>query len=153
MKIQKLEKWLLLEQSGELSPRKCRRLELELTRSPEARKLRRELRLINESICGADVELSPWMATRIHVQLRGEIESTAVFSGAWKPALALAACFVIALGFWNFQGKQAATSANVVQTASIEESAVWDDSLGDDLSELENLILALSDSSFDIMEM
>lgn len=153
MKIRKIERWLLLEQSGELSARRRNRLARELARSQTARRLRDELRLLNESVCEADADVSPRALTRMNARLRDETNAGIVFSNAWKPALAFAACLIMALGLWTFQGKQVPAETADVQTESGSESALWDDPLGEDLSELEDLIVALSDTSFDIMEM
>lgn len=154
MKLKKLEQWILLEQSGELSVRRQKRLACELARSPEARRLRDELRLVSRSIREPAAAPSPWMATRIDAQLRREPSSAPLLiSNVWKPVLAMAACLAVALGLWTFQGEQVRSEPAAVPTAAVNESDVWDDSLGEDLSELEDLIVALSDSSFDIMEM
>jgi ferric-dicitrate binding protein FerR (iron transport regulator) len=150
MKNKKIEQWLLLEQSGELSRRKRKQLSRELSSSSDARRLRDELQLLSRSVQIEQAAPSPWMTTRIDAQLRQKH----VFSKPWKkPVLALAACLVAAIGFLNFQGRQVISESTVAQVAMIDESDIWDDSIGDELSELEDMMLALSDSPFDIMEM
>lgn len=153
MNAKKLEKWLLLEQSGELSAPKRKKLEQELIQSPDARRLKDELQLLKSSMGETDVEISPWTVKKIHSRLCNQPVASLLFSNVWKTSLALAACLAVLIGILNFQGTQVATESAVAELASVDESDIWDDSLGEDLDELENLIVALSGSSFDIMEM
>jgi ferric-dicitrate binding protein FerR (iron transport regulator) len=151
MKTNKLEKWLLLEASGELSPRQLRQLDRELTASEDARALRQELGRLKGSILLPEIEPSPWTVARIAARLREERHPAFLFSNGWKPALALAACLILVVGIFNFHGKQNSSSlATVVAAAGVD---VWNDPLEEDLSRLERQIMAISGDSLDTMEM
>jgi hypothetical protein len=148
MKTQKLEKLLLLEQTGELSPRRCRKLDS----CSEAQEKRAELKAFCASVPTVDVEPSPWAVARISARLRDERGSALIFSNHWKPAWALAACLIVVSGILNFHGNQnSSTVVAAVSAASAE--GVWNDPLEEDLSRLENLIVAISGDPLDIMEM
>lgn len=151
MKTEKLEKLLLLEQSGELSPGQRRRLECELSASDNARRLREELSLLSRSVCKPAAEPSPWTVARIAARLHEERQPAVNLSCILKPVLALAAGLVLVINIWNFHGKQVpSTSAAVVSAAGVD---VWNDPFEGDLSRLENLIGTISGDPLDIMEM
>ncbi len=149
MKKKKLEKWLLLEASGELSLRQLHRLGRELAASEEARILRQELGRLRGSILLPEVEPSPWTVARIAARLREERRPAFLFSNAWKPALALAACLMVAVGIFNFHGNPAFSSV-AVAASGVD---VWNDPLERDLSRLESQIAAISSDSLDIVGM
>ncbi len=147
MKKEKLEKWILLEQSGELSSQKLRLLERELTSSKNAQALRIELRTLTNAVVQPDVELSPWTVTKIDARLRRERRAVLNL----KPILAVAAGLAVITGIMNFHGDQtSSTPAIVIASAGVD---VWSDPLEKDLNKVENLILAISGTSLDIMEM
>lgn len=151
MKTKKLEKWLLLEQSGELSLRQLRSLRRVLASSEEARALRNELGCFKESIILPEIEPSPWSVTRISARLSEEHRPVSVFSRVWKPVLALAACLTVIAGVLNFHGEQTSSApVAVLATAGVD---VWDDPLEEDLSRLENQIAAISGDPLNLMEM
>jgi ferric-dicitrate binding protein FerR (iron transport regulator) len=151
MKRKKLEKWLLLEASGELSPRQLRRLDRELAVSEDARALRQELGRLKGSIFLPEIEPSPWTVTRIAARLREDRRSVLTVTQALRPILALAACLTLVVGILNFHGKQNSSSlATVVAAAGVD---VWNDPLEEDLSRLERQIMAISGDSLDTLEM
>ena len=151
MKTRKLEKWLLLEQSGELSPRQFRLLNHELAVSDDARRLRLELNMLSSSINKPEVEPSPWAVTRIAARLHGERLPGFNFHKILKPVFALAAGLIIVAGISNFHGVQtSSTSAVAFTVAGVD---VWDDPFEKDLCNLENLIASISGDPVDIMEM
>ena len=152
MKTVKLEKWLLLEQSGELSPRQLRRLGRELSVSEEARVLRNELRRLKGSIILPETDLSSWTVATITARLREEHRPVVYFYKILRPALALAACLLITTGILNFHGQQISSTSTAVVVAAAEVD-VWNDPFEEDLSKLENLIVAMSGDPLDIMEM
>jgi hypothetical protein len=152
MKTNKLEKLLLLEQSGELSPKQRCRLEHELQVSDKARKLRSDLSMLSGSINKPDVELSPWTVARIDARLREKSRPALTPSVLWKPALALAAGLTIISGVFSFHGKPT-SSAPVSAVVAMAEVDVWNMPFEEDLIKLENLIVAISDHPADIMEM
>ncbi len=151
MKMKKLEKWLLLEASGELSPRQLRRLGRELAVSEDARILRQELGQLRGSILPPVIEPSPWTVSRIATRLREERHPVLTVTQALKPVLALAACLMVVAGILNFHEKQiSSASVAVVAAAGVD---AWSDPLEEDMSRLENLIATLSGDSLDSMEM
>ena len=147
MKTKKLEKWLLLEQSGELSPRQSRALNT----CPEAKAKREELSALRTALPVLDAEPSPWSVTKIDARLRGERHPVLGFSKHWKVALALAACLAVVAGILNFHGKQNPSAPVVVASAAGVD--VWSDPVEEDLSRLESLMAAISGDPLDIMEM
>lgn len=170
MNTRKLEKWLLLEQSGELSPRQALRLNRALEASEEARVLKSELVRLKGSIRTPNVELAPWTVAKISARLNGHhrpvlnfyrgchslrslprIRGASLASLGWKPALALAACLAVVAGVLNFHGKQIPSTSTAVVVAAGAD--VWNDPFEEDLSKLENLIVAISGDPLDIMEM
>jgi len=151
MKMKKLEKWLLLEQSGELSSGQLRRLGRELAVSDKARALREELGRLKGSVITPEIEPAPWTIVRITARLREERGSVLNFYKVWKPVLVLAAGLTVIAGIFNFHGEQApSTSTAVVAAAGVD---VWNDPIEEDLSKLENLIVAISGDPLGIMEM
>ncbi len=151
MKTKKLEKLLLLEQSGELSPRQLNRLGRELAVSGKARRLRTELNVLSRSIHTPDIEPSPWAVARIASRVRTEKAPVFTLSRVLKPALVLAAGLTVIAGIFDFHGMQtSSTSTAVVAAAEVD---VWNDPVEKDLSKLENLIKAISGDRLDIMEM
>jgi hypothetical protein len=151
MKMKKIEQWLLLESSGELSPRQLRRLGRELAVSEDARILRQELGQLKGSILPPVIEPSPWTVARIAARLREECRPVLAVTRILKPAFALAVCLALVVGILNFHGKQNSSSlATVVAAAGVD---VWSDPLEEDLSRLESQIAAISGDSLDTMEM
>jgi len=151
MKKRKLEKWLLLEQSGELSTRQLRQLGRELAASEDTRILRQELGRLKGSILLPEIEPSPWTVTKIATRLHEERRSAPTVTRVLKPALALAACLMVVAGILNFHGKQ--VSSAPVAVATVARVDVWNDPLEEDLGRLERQIAAISGDSLDIMEM
>lgn len=148
MKTKTMQKWLLLEQTGELSPRRKQRLNA----CPEAQALREELRSLYASIPESSIQPSPWSVAKIDARLREERRSTTVFSKHWKTALALAACLTATVGILNFHGGQVSSSP-AVAVATVAGVDVWSVPIEEDLSKLESLIVAISGDPLDIMEM
>ena len=146
MNTQKLEKWILLEQTGELSPRKQKIL----SACPQAAQKRAELNALQAAASSGKQEPSPWATARINARLRTEKRLLLLPVRVWQPILALAACLMIFVTQIEFTPE---TSA--VATASVEVGVadVWNVQFEEDLAELESLILAISDDPLDIMEM
>jgi len=144
MKTNTLEKYLLLEQSGELSARKRRLLEA----CPEAQAKRDELVVLQAATPLVEIEPSPWAATKIAARLRDERQPTLTFSKVWKPVFLTAACLMLVVSTFDFR-------QTIPESVFVAESEldVWDSQFEEDLVELESLILAISGDSLDIMEM
>lgn len=152
MKTKKMEKLILLEQSGELSPQQRRLLEA----CPEAQAMRDELTVLRTATPVADVEPDPWAVTKIAARLRPGRASLFEFSllrqgfgghaRLWKPVFLTAACLMLVVSTFNF--KQTAPEPVIIAATEMD---VWNDQFEDDLVELESLILAISGDP--IMEM
>ena len=151
MKMKKIEKWLLLEASGELSPRQLRRLERELAVSEDARILRGDLGRFRGSVLRQEIEPSPWAVAKIAARLREERHPARTVTRGLKPALALAACLALVAGILIFHEKQVSSASVAVLAAA--GSDVWNDSLEEDMSRLESQIMAISGDSLDTIEM
>jgi ferric-dicitrate binding protein FerR (iron transport regulator) len=149
VKTRKLEKWILLDQTGELSARKKRRLDREMEASANARRVRDDLNRLTNAMSSFDVEPSVWSAQRIHARLLNQ-ERKPVFVPNWKPALALAAGLAVVAGLWTFRPETDSTAVFAASGASLEK-IVWEDPLAEDLAELETMIVAISESPLDIM--
>jgi ferric-dicitrate binding protein FerR (iron transport regulator) len=146
MNAKKMEKWLLLEQSGELSDRKRRILDA----CPEAKEKRAELKTLFDAVQPFEHEPSAWAATRIDARLRKERRSILLPVRVWKPILAAAACLTIIVATLDFTPE---SSVNSVADVAVGEVDAWSVQFEEDLAELEGLILAISDTSLNIMEM
>jgi hypothetical protein len=152
MKTAKIERWLLLEQSGELSFRHLRQLGRELDNSEKARELRDDLGRLKGSIITPKIEPAPWCTKRIDARLSQENRPSLNLYRVLKPALALAAGLVIVAGILNFHGEQTSSTSTAVLLAAAEVD-VWNDPIGEDMGKLENLMVAISGDPLDIMEM
>ncbi len=146
MKTNKLEKWILLEQSGELSPRRRKMLDA----CPDAAAKRAELNALCSAVQPADAEPSPWCVTRINARLKTERRSLLLPARVWQPILALAACLTLIVTTFDFMPETSTTPPTVLTAA---ETYAWSVQFDEDLAELESLILAISGTPLDITEM
>jgi hypothetical protein len=146
MNEKKLEKWILLEQTGELSPRKQKMLNA----FPQAAGKRAELIALQAAVPSVNEEPSPWATARIAARLKTEKRPLLLPVRVWQPVLALAACLTILVTQVEF-----APEPFAVASASVEVGVadVWNVQFDEDLAELESLILAISGDPLDIMEM
>ena len=148
MKTTTLEKWILLEQSGELSARKIQRLNA----CPQAEAKRAALKALATAVRIDDVDPSPWTMQKIAARLRNEPPRRWVPVHVWQPVLALAACLTLVVGLFNLKPETSSASATSA-TVAVVALDVWDVQFEEDLVELETLILAISGDPLDIMEM
>jgi hypothetical protein len=146
MNAKKLEKWILLEQTGELSPRKQKILNA----CPQAQAKREELNVLRSAISAEDQEPSPWVVSRINARLQQERLSFFRPVRVWIPGLALAACLMLIFTIIDFTPESAEVSVVSVEAVVQDE---WNVQFEEDLAELESLILAMSDDPLDIIEM
>ena len=155
MNPHRLEQLLLLEQSGELSPRRRRALDARLAASAEARQLRAELRALAAAAPPPAASPAPDAAARIAARLARSPAPPSAFAPAWKSALAAAAALALLLGVRAFRPAPATPPAAVTAAASsAAEDEDWTDPLDADFTELESLLLAIStDASFEITEL
>ena len=136
MKPEQLEQWLLLEQSGELTPRQKLRLDAELAASEAARRLRDQLRTIAGAVSAPAARPAADAAARIAARLRPAARPAFTFVAAWKPTLAFAGTVETA----------------AVTTAAEEEE--WSDPLDSEFTELESLLASIaSENSLETTEL
>ena len=157
MTPRKLERLLLLEQSGELTPRQRRRLDAELAASEPARRLRDELRGLAASIPPLSASPSADAARLIATRLARPAPDFAILPPAWKPALATAAALALLFGARAYR-TALAPHAPPAPVAALSVPATppeteWSDPLGDDFAELETLLQNTSDDPFGFMEL
>jgi len=145
MKAKTLEKLLLLEQTGELSKQQ----KLRLNALPDVQAKRDELNALCAAVSVITEEPSPWTVSKIDARLREGRRSILLSARVWKPILALAACLTLVVSTWDFKPVPSVDSISVV----ISETEAWTVQFNEELGELENLILVLSDSPQDISEM
>lgn len=146
MNPQKLEQFLLLEQSGELSPQQRRQLDAELAASAEARRLRAELRGLAAAIPAPATQPAADTAARIDARLQQASKPAVAFLPAWKPALAAAAALALLLGVRTYHAHKSpvAPESAVASIAAEEQEEEWTDPLDAEFTELESLIDTLS---------
>ena len=143
-----LEQLLLLEQSGELSPKQRRLLDAELAASPAARQARAALRGLANALPAPAASPAPDAAARIAARLAQTPKPA--FAPAWKSALAAAAALALLLGVRSYHGAPftpaPAATTEIAAAAEVE----WTDPLDAEFTELETLLLAISTT--DVLE-
>ena len=153
MNAKQLERLLLLEQSGELSPRQRRDLESALAAAPDARRLRADLRRFAAVLAAPTAQPAPDAAAKIAARLRPPAKPAFSLTPAWKPALAAAAALALLFGARAFRPYPVpADSASV--SAAAQEEEEWTDPLETEFTELESLLAALAGAdSLEISEL
>lgn len=153
MNPMRLERLLLLEQSGELAPKQRRELEAELAGSAEARRQRDDLRRLAAALPAPAAQPAPGTATKIAARLRQPAKPVFTLLPAWKPALAAAAALALLLGVRAYRAAPGtAEPAPAVAAAAAEEE--WTDPLESEFTALEELLAALDETdSFAITEL
>jgi len=97
---------------------------------------------------------APDAAARIAARLEPSRTPAPVFRPAWKPALAAAAALALLIGIQAFRGPRpsAAVQTAAVQTTDIETATVvedeWTDPLDAEFTEIESLLLAVSEDPY-----
>ena len=158
MKPAQLEQLLLLDQSGELTPRQQAHLAAALADSAHARELRDQLRHITRAVTAP--ETAPAMpasladaVARIDARLRRPRPLLAV---AWKPLLAAAAALVLLVGatLFHITRHPAAASEQAALADDTELDTAWLDPMDAEFTELEDLLASIAtDDFFLTMEM
>ena len=143
-----LEQLLLLEQSGELSPKQRRQLDAALAASPAARQARAQLRGLAAAIPVPATRPAPAAAARIAARLAPAPKPA--FAPAWKSALAAAAALALLLGVRSFQGPRSTPADSPTTEIAAAEDLEWTDPLEAEFTELESLLLAISTA--DVLE-
>ena len=149
------QRYILLEQSGELSERQRRRLETHLSAHPEDRAYRNELYAITAAAQHASPEATPDRSlNRILAEARATstgqalpVSGTLIFL---RPALALAALCALCLVGWVFLHEPGST-AITGHVGPEPELVAWDTGLDEQISEL-NSLFASVDEEIDISD-
>jgi len=153
MKAQQIEQLLLLEQSGELSPKQQQQLEAELSTSEEARQLQKELRGLAAAIPPVEAQPAPDAAARITARLQQPAQPAPVLHPIWKPALTIAAALAILLGVRTWRAPDT-TSIKTAQIELTEEEEAWLSPFEADFVEIESLLAAIdSDDSMNMTDL
>ena len=154
MKPEQLEQWLLLEQSGELTPQQKLRLDAELAASEAARRLRDQLRTIAGAVSAPAVQPAANSAARIAARLRPAARPAFTFVAAWKPALAFAAALALIVGVRTFQAPRPAGTVETAAVTTAAEEEEWSDPLDSEFTELESLLASIaSENSLETTEL
>lgn len=162
MNARKIEKWVLLEQSGELSSRRKKLLDT----CPEAEEIREELHMLKQAIPSEGAEPSPWAVTRIQARLQDEPRSVLLPARARQVLLGAAASLALVVTLFvinpasvpevakkTFPTSDAVYVVASAGEASVEDVDAWDLQFEEDLAELEVMILDISDTSFELAGM
>lgn len=153
MNPKQLEPLLLLESSGELSPKQRCILDAELAASPEARRFREQLRTLTAAIRPPVAMPAPETAASIDARLQQKSKSAFVLLPAWKPALAAVATLALLLGVRTVHRARPSLSTETTAAASVETEE-WTDPFDAEFAELESLLFAIaSDDSLEITEL
>ena len=148
MNATQLEQLLLLEQSGELSPKQRRQLDAALAASPAARQSRDQLRGLASAIPVPAVRPAPEAAARIAARLAHAPKPA--FAPAWKPVLAAAAALALLLGVRSYHGAPFTPAPSASTEIAAAAEVEWTDPLDAEFTELETLLLAISTT--DVLE-
>lgn len=152
MNQKRIERLLLLEQTGELSARERRQLDKELAANAEARWRRDEFRGFAAVIPPVAAQPASDAARRIAACLHAPQKSSFAFPPAWKPAVAAVAALALLFGVRAVRHQPGGPAA--VAGASAAEEEEWTDPLETEFAELESLIAGLdSDETFEITEL
>ncbi len=147
-----VERWLLLEQTGELSARQRRQLAAALAASSVARRGRAELCGLAAAIPPVTAQPAADAVPRIAARLRARQKPSLTFPPAWKPALAAVAALALLVGLRVFRYQPGGYGGSAV--AAVAEEEDWTDPLEAEFAELENLISGFdSDEPFGITEL
>ncbi len=149
MNTNKIEQWILLRQSGELSPRKCRQLDILLARHPELQQFENDLAAISlvsrESTTTADVpQLNG--ATRARLFEATEQAPATLRFAQWKFLAPLAAAALLILGISLALHRTPTPGAPIAHTDAAAPAAeyAWDDNLEYELDNLQAVLANLN---------
>lgn len=156
MTPRQLERYLLLEQSGELSERQRRILDTELARSPAARDLRHELCGLAAALPEPITAPAPDAAANIAARLVQTAAPAPHFRPLTKTILAAAAALALFVSVQSFRAYRLpgpATTQLARSDADATADREWTDPLEDEFAELENVLFAISENLFEFAEL
>jgi anti-sigma factor RsiW len=141
MKCEKMRKWMLLADSGELSAGRKARLEKHVAKCPQCAAYQRDITKIMRAARAELVEEDPPAAALEAVKraaasrVRPARDVKSAFAG-WAPRLALAASLFVAAAVWVLRsaprdGREVAVVVKADSTESGDASAVIDEALLD----------------------
>jgi hypothetical protein len=152
MKRDTAEKWMLLEQSGELGPVRGLLLRRHLARHPEDRTFRDDMvRIVDAARDAGDV---PGIDAQVRAAIRAAADRRVEedVAPSWRPALAFAALvLVLAAGWLVFRHPPAMSPSQVAKAPAKETVAeadlAWDNGIDAEISELQNMFAMGADGS------
>ncbi len=142
-----IERYILLQQSGELGPIRAWRLNRALSRSPEARRFASDLQRLTESARDWTVPLpGPRAAEAIHARLREASDRREVL--AFQPplrrryGLAFATACALVLISLFFYVRPADRTATDSQSPTLDQTSAfaWDDGVDEEIDALLELV-------------
>lgn len=153
MNTEKLEQWVLLKHSGELSPWKARRLERHLAQNAELRQFDADLRTLNEASRAWQVEpRNSDAAVAMRAQLAATPDRRVEFAlppsraRAWQPILlGAAALLLLGLGLWFRNAEPANNQISSSELLPVENAFAWNDEIDAEMDSLEAILAATGD--------
>jgi anti-sigma-K factor RskA len=161
MSEERLERLLLLAQTGELTDSQRKELDTILAQTESARAYRDDMEAMLSAVRETPLprDLDPMVMRRIEIQGRREVNTTkprshASFLHLWRPALAsgIAAIALLFLGIRFAQQNQgSAESAGTTGTSQVVETMelAWDVEFDDEVEDLNDL-LALAEGGLEV---
>lgn len=156
---EKFEQYLLLEQTGELSPRQARELKKTLDQSEDASRLRDEWLTLTAAARDSHLEEEVSAFTIKQIMKEGERhlapsraaqrmkERQTPFLALWRPALAYSAIAVVLATVFLFMRSPRDTTTEFARAPAdiTEEAPSWDDDLDTIMDNLDSMLAAASD--------
>lgn len=153
MKREQWEQWILLDQAGDLSPARGKKLQRQLQQDPELAAWKREITQLTESArLNLPADAGPMMPGLPRLARRQQQRDSrqGTFWTLWQPAMGYAAV-AIALLMVVYYYSRTSSPANAPVWASAtppgeEALLAWEAPYADDLGDLENQIAGLESS-------
>lgn len=157
MNRDKMERWILLKHSGELSTWRMRKLTRLLAKDAELRQFDADLLMLNNASRAWTMPgTSTPAAEAVHAQLTAPADRREAFAirvtprpSFWPTLLGATALLVLGAGLWVQHARHLGTprTAATAPTATIQRLA-WEDGMDDEISELQELLtLASADTA------
>lgn len=149
MNREKIERWILLRQSGELGRWKTRRLERYLARDPDLQRFETDLRTLSEASRAWSLQ-SPdtHTAETIHARLTAPVDRRDSFAlrpsgrvALWPILVGATALLFLGVGLWSHRIAPAGDQIAVVnEPAAGTVELAWDDGVDQELDALQDLV-------------
>lgn len=152
MNLETAKKYILLEQSGELSPRKQAKLAAFLLKSEEARIYRKEsaqwVKAARAAGMPAVCDIAVTRILEAARRIRPEERAPEFARPAWRPALAWAAVLLLLLAGGLVLFRIPAVIETATPSTPMPEATTtsWDDSMDEDIAELGALLASAAEN-------